>query len=94
VPAAQRPVAASKLPPLLKQSIALMQSIVFEPTCAVVFPRAQAALQAVNSASMLDPVQPVTPLITQFRAAAVSWLASCRTWFPLGLTQMASCAEC
>ena len=92
-PPPQRP--PLNMPPLFAQSIALMQSIDWPLTTAVVLPAAHAVLQAVNCATIGDPAQVFgRPLMTQFRAAAVNWLASCRTCVPCTFTHSASSAEC
>ena len=64
------------MPPLLKQSIAGMQSTVLPLTIAVVLP-GQALLQAVKIGAMGWPTQFAGPPLTmQLRAAAVSCRAS------------------
>src|SRR4029453_19442 len=63
---------------LLNASIASMQLTVMPLTMAVVLPAAQAALQADNVSKIDTPEQSALPLvITQFNAAAVSWLTNC-----------------
>jgi hypothetical protein len=72
----QTPLA--KVPPLLKQSSALMQ---LPMSVFVALELVHTELQDKNVVSMLTPwhtsTGPWPPLTTQFKAVAVSWRASC-----------------
>lgn len=94
-PPLQLPVAMLNVPPLLAQSIALTQSMRWPLITVDVIPNEHARLQKANGPAIGDPRQVLgSPLITQFNAAAVSWLASCNTWSPSTFTHNASSAEC
>src|SRR6185503_7890023 len=88
-PSPQSPLWESKLPPLLKQSMAEMQS----PTSAVLL--MQALVQAPKSVPR--PVLPLqsgpNSLMTQLRANAVSWRTSWSLLSPRGEMHMASRTE-
>jgi hypothetical protein len=87
----------SEMSPLLKASIAVMQSIVPPwPSGAVTSPPAHAASQAAKTGPILRPEQSDEPLAlvtVQFRAAAINCLASCFVDVPCTGTQMPSIAE-
>src|SRR5262249_28175913 len=84
-PNPQRPVLGSMFPPLLKQSIASMQS----PTLPLF--EEHAALQVVKRLSrpVLPPQSRPKPLTPQLSARAVSWRTSWSRCSPRGLTHMA-----
>jgi hypothetical protein len=74
--------------------MAVRQSMVKPSTVAVVPRAAHALLQALNCAASVVPEQVLgAPLITQFRAAAVSWLANWWSGSPSPLTHSDSTAE-
>ena len=86
---------------MLKQSIAPMQSPI---SLWVELESAHTALHSAKRSSMEvppqtlvafwpAPSQEVLLLTMQFRAAAVSWRASCRLLLPFGLTQIAWIAD-
>jgi hypothetical protein len=80
--------------PLLKASIADMQSTVLPFTEAVVSPAEHAVLQAAKVSEMLVPAQVALPSVAaQFKAAAISCRASCFVDVPWTGTHRPSVAE-